>query len=258
MEPRLPAARGVRRRAVALRPSGGAARVRPRARDADDGHLEWDAPFPGRWEPLAELVDVLAISIDGTPAEHDEIRRRDGALARTIANLDTVRASGVPFGFVFTLTQYNVDSLEFVVRLAAAEGARSVQVHPLRLSGRAAALMNGARPDEIELVAARVQGSDARGRSRRRRARRRDHRRPAARPSLCARARAARRGARRCRSRADCRCGRERDPADPRRQFLASPRIAPRDATPRAGRRRGLPVVLPTPSPRRVHKRGMS
>jgi hypothetical protein len=29
-----------------------------------------------------------------------------------------------------------------------------VQVHPLTLSGRAAALMNGARPDEIELVAA--------------------------------------------------------------------------------------------------------
>ncbi len=90
---------------------------------------------PCRWEPLAELVDELAISIDGTPSEHDEIRRREGAFARTVSNLGTVRASEVPFGFVFTLTQHNVDSLEFVVRLAAAEGARSVQVHPLTLSG---------------------------------------------------------------------------------------------------------------------------
>jgi MoaA/NifB/PqqE/SkfB family radical SAM enzyme len=109
---------------------------------------------PRRWEPLAGLVDVLAISIDGTPEEHDLIRRRDGAFARTIANLETARAWGGPFGFIFTLTQYNVDSLEYVVRLAAEEGARSVQVHPLTLYGRAEATMSGARPDEIELAAA--------------------------------------------------------------------------------------------------------
>jgi MoaA/NifB/PqqE/SkfB family radical SAM enzyme len=99
-------------------------------------------------------VDVLAVSIDGTPAEHDLIRRREGAFARTVANLEIARAWGGPFGFIFTLTQHNVDSLEFVVRLAAAEGARSVQVHPLTLYGRAEATMSGARPDEIELAAA--------------------------------------------------------------------------------------------------------
>ena len=109
---------------------------------------------PRRWEPLAGLVDVLAISIDGTPEEHDLIRRREGAFARTVANLEIARAWGGPFGFIFTLTQHNVDSLEFVVRLAAAEGARSVQVHPLTLYGRAEATMSGARPDEIELAAA--------------------------------------------------------------------------------------------------------
>lgn len=107
-----------------------------------------------RFEPIAPLLDVLAISIDGTAAEHDEIRRRRGAFDRTIANLAVVRASGVPFGFIFTLTQHNVCSLEFVVRLAAEQGARSVQVHPLTLHGRAATELPGARPDEIELSAA--------------------------------------------------------------------------------------------------------
>jgi len=109
---------------------------------------------PARWYPLAELVDALAISIDGRPEEHDRIRGREGAFDRTVANLATVRSSGTPFGFIFTLTQHNVDSLEFVVRLAAREGARSVQVHPLTLHGRAAERMRGERPDGIELEAA--------------------------------------------------------------------------------------------------------
>jgi hypothetical protein len=104
----------------------------------------------------AERMGVDAISIDGTPAEHDTIRRREGAFARTVANLEVVRSSGVPFGFICTLTQHNVDSLEFVVRLAAQEGARSVQVHPLTLHGRAATTMPGSRPDGIELAAALI------------------------------------------------------------------------------------------------------
>lgn len=112
-----------------------------------------------RWDPVAPLLDVVAISVDGTPAGHDAIRGRSGALARTLANLAVVRASGVPFGFIFTLTQHNVDSLEFVVRLAAAEGARSVQVHPLTLQGRATETLTDARPDEIELATALVEAA---------------------------------------------------------------------------------------------------
>jgi MoaA/NifB/PqqE/SkfB family radical SAM enzyme len=112
-----------------------------------------------RWTPLAELVDVAAISIDGTPSEHDTIRRRPGAFARTVANLEVVRRSGTPFGFIFTLTQHNVDSVEFVVRLAAENGARSVQVHPLTLHGRAATTLPTSRPDGIELLTALVEAA---------------------------------------------------------------------------------------------------
>jgi MoaA/NifB/PqqE/SkfB family radical SAM enzyme len=109
---------------------------------------------PARWEPLAPLLDFVAVSIDGMPAEHDAIRGRAGAFERTVANLATIRASGVPFGVIFTLTQYNVDSLEHVVRLAAEHGACGVQVHPLTVHGRARATMPDARPDGLELVAA--------------------------------------------------------------------------------------------------------
>ena len=107
-----------------------------------------------RWDLLAPLVDVVAISIDGTPQEHDRMRNRDGAFAQTVANFEVVRKSGVPFGIIFTLTQHNVDSLEFVVQLAAEHGASGVQVHPLTLHGRAATTLPGARPDGVELVTA--------------------------------------------------------------------------------------------------------
>jgi MoaA/NifB/PqqE/SkfB family radical SAM enzyme len=114
---------------------------------------------PVRWEALSPLLNLVAISIDGRPEEHDAIRRRDGVFVRTVANLEVIRASHVPFGFIFTLTQNNVDSLEYVVRLAAEHGARSVQVHPLTLHGRAATTMPDARPDAIELVAALLEAS---------------------------------------------------------------------------------------------------
>jgi sulfatase maturation enzyme AslB (radical SAM superfamily) len=107
-----------------------------------------------RWGQLSSYVDIVAISIDGTPWEHNTIRGQDGAFERTIGNLSVIRASEVPFGFIFTLTQHNVDSLEFVVRLAAEHGARSVQVHPLTLRGRAATMLPDSQPDAIELVTA--------------------------------------------------------------------------------------------------------
>ncbi|MEH3054714.1 MAG: radical SAM protein [Patulibacter minatonensis] len=112
-----------------------------------------------RWERLAPLVDALAISIDGTATEHDALRGRAGAHAQTVRNLEAVRATGTPFGFLTTLTQFNAASLESVVRLAAAEGARSVQVHPLTATGRAAEQLAGHQPDAIELTAAIIEAA---------------------------------------------------------------------------------------------------
>ncbi|MCU6434259.1 radical SAM protein [Undibacterium sp. Jales W-56] len=109
---------------------------------------------PQRWAQISDFLDVVAVSIDGSEAEHDAMRGQPGAYAKTLAHLAVIRASGVPFGLIFTLTQHNVDSLEFVVQLAAQQGARSVQVHPLTLYGRAAETLADARPDGLELLVA--------------------------------------------------------------------------------------------------------
>lgn len=107
-----------------------------------------------RWEQIAGLLDVVAVSIDGTPAEHDAIRRTHGAFAKAVASLQVLRSSGIPFRLDFTLAPHNLDSLDFVVRLAATHGAHGVRVQPSAMSGTGAATPAGRRPDALLMVAA--------------------------------------------------------------------------------------------------------
>jgi MoaA/NifB/PqqE/SkfB family radical SAM enzyme len=103
-----------------------------------------------RLEMLAGCTDVLAISLDGVPESHNRMRVSDEAFQRMQANLQGVRDSGIPFGFIFTLTQYNVDEIDWAARFAVEQGASLFQIHPLEEVGRASQLLIGSRPDEIE------------------------------------------------------------------------------------------------------------
>ncbi|MBJ7472110.1 MAG: radical SAM protein [Solirubrobacteraceae bacterium] len=82
-----------------------------------------------RWKAIAPLIDRLALTLHGLEAAHDAFVQRDGAFAQVIENLQIVRESNIPFGFVVSLTTDNVDALGDLVRLAAREGAASVEVH---------------------------------------------------------------------------------------------------------------------------------
>jgi MoaA/NifB/PqqE/SkfB family radical SAM enzyme len=103
-----------------------------------------------RLDVLRGRADVLAISIDGVPASHNRVRAFAHAFESMISHLNEVRASGIPFGFIFTLTQFNLDELEWVANFAVDQGAKLLQIHPLEDAGRAIDAMSGNRPDEIE------------------------------------------------------------------------------------------------------------
>jgi MoaA/NifB/PqqE/SkfB family radical SAM enzyme len=105
---------------------------------------------PARLAELAGSLDVLAISLDGAPESHDHMRDFPGSFDRMAANLDTVRASGIDFGFIFTLTQYNLHEADWAAQFAVSQGAKLLQVHPLEEVGRASGTLAGSRPDEIE------------------------------------------------------------------------------------------------------------
>lgn len=110
-----------------------------------------------RVDVLRGRADVLAISLDGTPESHDRIRASPGAFASMTRKLDNVRNAGIPFGFIFTLTQHNVDELDWVAATAVSEGAVLLQVHPLEEVGRAREAMSGQHPDSTEATFAAIE-----------------------------------------------------------------------------------------------------
>lgn len=101
-------------------------------------------------EQLNGLVDVLAISVDGVPDSHNQIRGSQIAFNTMKSRLPLLREARLPFGFIFTLTQYNLNELNWVRDFAVSEGAKLLQIHPLEEVGNAATLLQGNSPDATE------------------------------------------------------------------------------------------------------------
>lgn len=109
-----------------------------------------------RLDKLSGLIDLIAISIDGVPESHNRIRASPRAFEVMCSRLQGLREREIPFGFIFTLTQTNLNELEWVVKFALDQGAKLVQVHALDEVGFAAQSMVGERPDNIETAYAWV------------------------------------------------------------------------------------------------------
>lgn len=102
---------------------------------------------PRRLETLAGRADLLAISLDGNPESHNRLRGNNRAFSEMRRHLPALRASGVSFGFVFTLTAANLDELPWAAAFACEQGAKLLQIHPLEETGRAVLRLVGQRPD---------------------------------------------------------------------------------------------------------------
>jgi MoaA/NifB/PqqE/SkfB family radical SAM enzyme len=109
-------------------------------------------------QSLVGAADLIAISLDGKPKSHNLMRASKHAFSGMLARLPGLRASGIPFGFIFTLTQYNLDELEWVANFALEQGASLLQIHPLEDVGRARLRLPGERPDHIEAAYAMIEG----------------------------------------------------------------------------------------------------
>jgi Fe-coproporphyrin III synthase len=104
-----------------------------------------------RIEALQGAAGLVAISLDGKPESHNRMRGHPRAFATMARRLPALRAAGIPFGFIFTLTQFNLDEMLWAAEFAIAQGARLLQVHPLEAVGRARERLADAVPDETEL-----------------------------------------------------------------------------------------------------------
>ncbi len=102
---------------------------------------------------LRDDLDLVAVSLDGTPARHDAMRG-PGTFARMRARLPLLRDSGIPFGFIVTLTRESLHDLAWVAEFAIEQGAALLQIHPLEEVGRAEAETAGEAPDDLVANAA--------------------------------------------------------------------------------------------------------
>ena len=104
-----------------------------------------------RIELLAGRVDLLAISLDGTPDRHNSMRNASRAFQTMHSRLSLLRGSGIAFGFLFTLTHENIDDLAWVAEFAATEQAQLLQIHPLEETGRArSSALQGEAPTDVD------------------------------------------------------------------------------------------------------------
>lgn len=95
-------------------------------------------------------INLLAISVDGIPESHNRLRASSRAFETMVVRLSLLRDARIPFGFIFTLTQFNLNELAWVAKFAVEEGAQLLQIHPLEEVGRAAEVLSGENPDETE------------------------------------------------------------------------------------------------------------
>jgi MoaA/NifB/PqqE/SkfB family radical SAM enzyme len=102
---------------------------------------------------------LVAISLDGEPESHNRMRGSARAFESMQERLPLLREAGIPFGFIFTLTQFNCDELEWVAEFAQAQGAKLLQVHALEVVGRAGESLGDAAPDDHELAVAFVEAT---------------------------------------------------------------------------------------------------
>ncbi|MEE9336742.1 MAG: radical SAM protein [Methylococcaceae bacterium] len=103
-----------------------------------------------RLEMLQEITDLIAVSLDGIPESHNRMRNSEIAFEKMFSNLKLLRRSKIPFGFIFTLTQYNLHELDWVIDFAIEQGASLLQIHPLENTGFAGIQLLDEFPDRKE------------------------------------------------------------------------------------------------------------
>ena len=107
-----------------------------------------------RAKRLRGLVDVLAISVDGPPEIHNQVRASTRAFEQTGRGIETAAAHGFRFGIIHALSRRTWEHLPWLAEFAVERGATLLQIHPLERAGRAASGMADDAPDDEVLARA--------------------------------------------------------------------------------------------------------
>lgn len=73
-------------------------------------------------DELAEILDLLVVSLDGPQPVHDLVRHREGSYQRVIATLAAARARGLATATITVLSKANLHVMDAVIGLAREHG----------------------------------------------------------------------------------------------------------------------------------------
>lgn len=91
-----------------------------------------------RAKAVLKQTDLVAVSIDGKPAQHDQVRNFDGAFKKMEEGLSVLKDGVAQFGFIHTVFPDNWKIMHWLVHFARSHGAKLLHFHPLEMAGRAA------------------------------------------------------------------------------------------------------------------------
>lgn len=91
-------------------------------------------------QSILPLFDFIAVSIDGSPPNHDRMRASKGAFARAEQGIDVLAQAQIAFGITFCVTRATLEDIPWVHDFARRKGARLLNLRPLAPIGRGKAM----------------------------------------------------------------------------------------------------------------------
>ncbi len=125
------------------------------------------APLGGKiLNVVAKYVNLIAISLDGAPKLHAELRGDMRAFVRAERACDRLLEKGVRYGLAYCVSRESLVDMPWAVEFAARKGASLVQFHPFAATGRGrrlAARLSLDEPDKARAYVAAALLQDEQG-----------------------------------------------------------------------------------------------
>ncbi|HLO18173.1 MAG TPA: radical SAM protein [Anaerolineales bacterium] len=91
---------------------------------------------------IADYVNLVAVSLDGAPETHIDLRGDARAFLRAERAMDRLATVGVKFGIAYCISRESLQDMPWAVEFAKAKGAGLIQFHPFAPVGRGQLLAN--------------------------------------------------------------------------------------------------------------------
>lgn len=104
-----------------------------------------------RAKRILKLADLVAISVDGKPEQHDHIRNFNNAFQKMLEGVSIVKNEVAHFGFIHTVFPDSWQIMPWITDFAIHHGAKLLHLHPLEITGRASNTLSNIIFDEVSL-----------------------------------------------------------------------------------------------------------